>query len=212
MDWLIGALELGPTTRLADVGAGVGGPAAYAQQRSGARPVLLEPEHQACRAAARLFELPVVRADALATPFPDAAFDAAWCLGVLCTAPSAADQLRILTELRRIVRPGGAVGLLVFVADGPLDDPPEGNNFPSTGALHSLLDQAGLPVLDQLDARELPDPAAEWTERTHAVEYALQQRYGDREAFQVAEEQSGKIGRLLGSGRLRPQLLRLHRP
>jgi hypothetical protein len=52
-----------------DVGAGLGGPAAYAAHRTGVQPVLVEPEPDACRAAARLFGAPVVQADATTLPF-----------------------------------------------------------------------------------------------------------------------------------------------
>ena len=86
LDWLLAGLRPRPGDLLIDVGAGVGGPAAYAAERTGVRPVLVEPEPGACRAAARLFGAPVVQADATALPFPDAAADLAWSLGVLCTA------------------------------------------------------------------------------------------------------------------------------
>ena len=55
-----------------DVGAGMGGPAAYAARRTGVQPILAEPEPDACRAAVRLFRAPVVQADATALPFGDA--------------------------------------------------------------------------------------------------------------------------------------------
>ena len=92
-----------------DVGAGLGGPAAYAARRTGVQPVLVEPEPDACRAAARLFGAPIVQADATALPFGDATVDLAWCLGVLCTAPSTAAQQAMLSQLRRVTRPGGTV-------------------------------------------------------------------------------------------------------
>src|SRR5580698_9363734 len=86
LDWLLKRLGPRPGEVLIDVGAGLGGPAAYAAHRTGVRPVLAEPEPDACRAAARLFGAPVLRADATALPFGDATTDLAWCLGVLCTA------------------------------------------------------------------------------------------------------------------------------
>ncbi|MEV4579525.1 hypothetical protein AB0K16_40380 [Nonomuraea jabiensis] len=53
--WLAEACELAPGMRLLDVGAGVGGPAAWAAERFGVRPILIEPMPAAGRAAARLF-------------------------------------------------------------------------------------------------------------------------------------------------------------
>src|SRR5690242_8447542 len=129
LDWLIERMELAPGATLLDSGAGVGGPAAYAVRSGAVRPVLVEPETGACRASRKLFGFPVVCALGSALPMRDASFDAAWSLGVLCSTP---DQLALLTELRRVVRPGGRIGLLVFVAHR--DIPPntlEGNHFPS---------------------------------------------------------------------------------
>jgi haloacetate dehalogenase len=87
LDWLLAGLRAGPGDLLADVGAGLGGPAAYAADRAGVRPVLVEPAPDACRAAARLFGAPVIQGDATALPFADGAVSLAWSLGVLCTAP-----------------------------------------------------------------------------------------------------------------------------
>ena len=96
LDWLLAGLRAGPGDLLVDVGAGLGGPAAYAADRTGVRPVLVEPEPDACRAAARLFGAPVIQADATALPFADGAVGLAWSLGVLCTAPSRDAQLAML--------------------------------------------------------------------------------------------------------------------
>ena len=126
LDWLLAGLAPQRRELMFDVGAGMGGPAAYARERTGARLVLAEPEPGACRAAATLFDLPVVQADGTALPFADASVGVAWCLGVLCTATGPEAQLAMLRELRRIVRPAGRIGLLVYLAvTGHLDEPPE---------------------------------------------------------------------------------------
>jgi hypothetical protein len=52
LDWLLTGLAPAPGMLLADVGAGLGGPAAYAVAKTGIRPLLFECEHAACRAAA----------------------------------------------------------------------------------------------------------------------------------------------------------------
>ncbi len=107
LDWFLDRLGLQADSTLLDVGAGVGGPAGYAKQRTGVRGVLVEPEAGAGRAARDLFGLPVLRADAAALPVRGGSFEVAWCLGVLCTTP---DHRAVLGELRRVVRPGGRVG------------------------------------------------------------------------------------------------------
>jgi SAM-dependent methyltransferase len=212
LDWLLkGMLEgVRPTAGelLIDVGAGVGGPAAYAAERTGVRPVLAEPEPGACRAAASLFDAPVVQADAVALPWPDASAGLIWSLGVLCTATDPEHQLAMLREMRRVLRPGGRIGLLVFLATTPrLDDPPRGNHFPTPDQLTALLEHANLEIVRQADAVDLPPPSLDWQDHTAAVERELQRRFGRTAPLATATEQSDRIGRLLSSGQLTERLL-----
>jgi SAM-dependent methyltransferase len=212
LDWLLHALQPRAGDTMIDVGAGLGGPAAYAAARTGAGPILVEPEQRACRAAARLFRAPVVQADATALPFPDAAADVAWCLGVLCTAPGPAAQVAMLRELRRVLRPAGRLGLLVLTAVAlPLDDPPHGNHFPAGDELDALIGQAGLAVDGRVSSGALPAPSPEWADRERAVEDELDRRFGHRPQLATAREQGRRLGRLLDSGQLTSELLSLRR-
>jgi SAM-dependent methyltransferase len=201
--WLADRLDLGPATRLLDSGAGVGGPAGWLAAERGLTPVCAEPMAAAVRAARRLFGLPSVVALGQQLPFADGAFEAAWCLGVLCTT---SDKGEALGELRRVLADGGRLGLLVFVADQPLPPPlPEGNEFPSEAELRVLLADAGFALGATTDA-DLSDSPVEWTERADAVEAEIARRHGDDPAFGQAAENSRRVGRLLSDGGLRAWL------
>ena len=205
LDWLIERMELAPGATLLDSGAGVGGPAAYAARSGEVRPVLVEPETGACRAARKLFGFPVVCAMGSALPMAAASFDAAWSLGVLCTTP---DQAALLAELRRVVRPGGRIGMLVFVAHRDIpSDLLEGNHFPTPSRLRELLEKASLRVEQSLGTAALPPIAGTWNERADTVEQVLTDRHGHTEAWQLAERQSSRIGRLLQDETLTGELL-----
>jgi SAM-dependent methyltransferase len=201
--WLADRLDLDPGTRMLDSGAGVGGPAGWLAAERGPRPVCAEPMAAAVRAGRRLFGLPSVVALGQRLPFADAAFDAAWCLGVLCTT---SDKAGALGELRRVLRVGARLGLLVFVADEPLPPPlPEGNEFPSEAELRGLLADAGF-ALGETGAADLGDSPEEWSERADAVDAEIARRHGDDPAFEQAQENSRRVGRLLSDGALRAWL------
>jgi SAM-dependent methyltransferase len=147
--------------------------------------------------------MPVIRADATALPLADGQFGAAWSLGVLCTLPTRDAQLAMLRELARVVRPGGPIGLLVFVAARlPLDDPPEGNRFPASGDLDALVGGAGLEVARAADAHRMSAPPAGWRRRAEAVERELHRCFSRTPQLRTADEQSERIGKLLDSGQL----------
>ena len=170
--------------------------------------MLVEPEPGACRAAARLFGGFVVQADARALPFPDAAASAVWSLGVLCTLDGPQSQLAMLREMRRVTRLGGRIGLLVYAATRPeLDDPPEGDHFPTRGQLSALLAGADLRLLRQAEASDLPEASRQWRDRAAAVERELRRRYGGTPQLSEANEQSDRIGHLLRSGELTCELM-----
>jgi SAM-dependent methyltransferase len=197
--WLVDRLRISAADRMLDCGAGVGGPAAFVAEEVGTRPVLSEPEEGACRAARRLFGLPVVQAGS-ALPFAAGSFDVAWSLGVLCTVP---DQPHLLTELRRVLAPAGRLGLLVFVARSlPLSDQPSGNNFPTEEGLRDLLAAAQLRVETSASAADFQGMPALWQERADAVDAELERRHHDDPRWQTAARQSGLIGELLGRGEL----------
>jgi SAM-dependent methyltransferase len=201
--WLADRLDLRAGTRFLDDGAGVGGPAGWLTAERGLRPLCAEPMAEAVHAARRLFGLPGVVALSQHLPLADGSFDAAWCLGVLCTT---ADKPAALAELRRVLRDGGRLGLLVFVADGALTSPaPEGNSFPAEQETRDLLAAAGFAVEATAEA-DLADSPPEWSQRADAVEAEIDRRHGRDPRRREAAEQSQRVGRLLSAGELRPWL------
>ena len=168
LDWLVGKLDPAPGEAFLDCGAGVGGPAAYAVQQRAVRPVLVEPEAGACRAARDLFGYPVLRAVASALPIADESFGAAWSLGVLCTMR---DQLSLLTEMGRVVRPSGHIGMLAFVArELAPDEQPKGNNFPTVDLLQNLVERAGLRIEAWRSTADPPPAPPDWGHRVDIVD------------------------------------------
>ena len=205
LEWLADGLQLEPTDRFLDAGAGLGGPSAWLREQRGLAPVLAEPMIGACLGSARLFGLPTVAAWSEALPFGDDTFDAGWLLGVLCTTH---DKVDLLSELRRVLKPNGRLGLLVLVqVASELRDAPEGNEFPTATSLPPNLRDAGFVIDAQVDVARLPPADTQWQPRMERVEEALEERYGARSAWQTAQEQAKRIGRLLREGQLETWLL-----
>jgi SAM-dependent methyltransferase len=203
--WLGEACELSNGTALLDVGGGVGGPSAYAAERFGVRPILVEPMIGACRAAAALFGLPIIAGAGERLPLASGSVSAAWCLGVLCTTQ---EKAALLGELRRVLVPGGRLGLLVFVADEPHPaGAPEGNQFPTEADLDSGLEQAGFEVVEQADLADFAEAPLSWTERADRVEQAIERAHAGDPRLAVARDQEQRIGRLLAGGQVSGRLV-----
>jgi SAM-dependent methyltransferase len=113
------ALDLRPGSRVLDIAAGNGN-ATLAAARRFAKvtstdyvPSLLESGRR--RASAEGLAVDFLEADAENLPFPDASFDVALStFGVMFTP----DQEKAASELLRVVRPGGRIGLANWTPDG----------------------------------------------------------------------------------------------
>jgi SAM-dependent methyltransferase len=205
LDWLARACRLGPGSRLLDVGAGLGGPAAYAAGSFDVAPLLVEPMPTAARAAARLFGLPSVVASGQALPLAPASVDAVWCLGVLCTTE---EKDAVLAEIRRVLVPGGALGLYVLLSDRPHPlGAPEGNAFPSRTELAERLHRAGFTPGSARPTDEFPAAPAAWAARVEEVDAFIEHRHGNDPRFAVAQEQGRRMARLLGEGTVAGEVL-----
>jgi SAM-dependent methyltransferase len=198
LDWLGDACELRTGTRLLDAGAGVGGPAAYAAERFGVLPTLVEPMVGACRAARDLFGFPTVVGSGERLPVVSGAMDAVWCLGVLCTTEA---KSALLAELHRVVARGRPVGLFVLVADRtPVPDAPEGNAFPTHDELAALLDRAALQEVKRAAVADFAAAPASWQERIDRVESVVEAAHHADPRFVQAADQEKRMSGLLGDG------------
>lgn len=203
--WLAEALEVTPDDRFLDAGAGLGGPAAWLAERFEVVPTLTEPMPAAATASRRLFGLPTAVAWAQQLPFAAGSFDAAWCLGVLCTT---VDKAAVLGELRRVLSAQGRLGLLVFVQVAPeVREAPVGNSFPRQEELAGLLDAAGFCQLQDVAAASLPAAPVAWRTRADRVEDLLGARHRDDPAWKQATDQEDRIGRLIARGEVAARLL-----
>jgi cyclopropane fatty-acyl-phospholipid synthase-like methyltransferase len=104
-------LALGPTSRVLDIGSGVGGPARYLAHTIGCRVTALELQPKLNAIAADLTQrsglserITHVLGDALAYPFADAEFDAVVSLLAILHIPH---RPRLLERLARALRSGG---------------------------------------------------------------------------------------------------------
>src|SRR3954451_2429302 len=119
-DELVEALEIVPDERVLDVACGSGNGAIAAAKRAWGNtvgadfvPALLERGRE--RAAVDRLEVEFVEADAQALPFEDASFDVTLSIFGAMFAP---DQEKTASELLRVTRPGGRIGMANWVPDG----------------------------------------------------------------------------------------------
>jgi SAM-dependent methyltransferase len=120
---LVEAADLQPSQRVLDVASGNGNAALAAARRFcdvtalDYVPMLLDEGRK--RAEAEGLPIDFVEGDAENLPFEDASFDVAIStLGVMF----APDQERAASELLRVVKPGGTIGMVNWVPDGYVGD------------------------------------------------------------------------------------------
>ena len=117
---------IGEGDRVADLGAGIGGPARYLASRLGAQVTAVEPTtrfRRACEELTRRVELAdritTVEGTATATGLEDGSMDVVWMQAV---ALSISDKQAMAREVRRVLRPGGRLAFFDFTS-GPGGDP-----------------------------------------------------------------------------------------
>jgi SAM-dependent methyltransferase len=205
LDWLGRHLGLGPYDHLLDVGAGLGGPAAFARERFGVRATLVEPMRNACAAAGTLFGLPAIQATVESLPVPDERFDRVWCIGVLCTLDDLETAVGALAQVTQV---GGLVGLLVYIRTVPVvEGEPATNHFPATDELDRHLARAGLAVLHTTALEQLGAPPDEWDRRADEVDRWIEDAHGSEDVWKEAHASEDRVAELLEEGTVAGRLL-----
>ena len=173
-------LGLGPGTRTADIGCGVGGPLINIAKATGASITGLNfnaYQIARCRAAARRAGLQgtcdFLLVNYMDVPLADDCFDAAYSFEAICHAP---DRLLCLRELRRLVRPGGEIALTEWCLTDLFDekDPVHRDirervefanatpNLPTASRFVAAVGAAGFDVLSSRDQALESDSDFPW--------------------------------------------------
>lgn len=137
--------------RILDVGCGTGRDGLIFK-KSGLSPTCLD----ASRAMLKLVSakgLPAVQGDFCQLPFGESTFDGAWAYTSLLHVPKSGID-GVLSELRRVLKPGGILGLGLIKGSGEKyqDFKNDGNvrlfSYYDSEELHDLLEMNGFEVVD----------------------------------------------------------------
>lgn len=173
---LAGAVGLTPSTRVLDLGSGIGGPARYLAANFNCRVTGVDLSPEFVETATYLTQRSGLSdrvgfqiGDALHTPFPDASFDAIFLQHV---AMNIDDRAALYSEVRRILAPGGRFAIYdVVFRDGVVVYPVPWARNSSTSFLfteaetRSALEQAGFKAILWRDDTQL---ATDWFQATLA--------------------------------------------
>jgi ubiquinone/menaquinone biosynthesis C-methylase UbiE len=142
-------------SRLGDLGCGSGEDAFWFAAR-GVQVVGIDLSSSMLRLTRSVLgEQRVAVGDLRALPLRDASLDAVWSAAALLHVPDA-DTRRVLDGVRRVLRPGGLLGLVTALGEGVREEPvpyAAGESrwfvYRDPDALASLLGDVGLAVLDR---------------------------------------------------------------
>jgi SAM-dependent methyltransferase len=131
--WLAENLRVRADSTVIDLGAGLGGPAAWLRDRYRCTITCVEPAESASRELVRLFGLRVVVAAADHLPLDADSFDVGLLLGVLSVVPSPA---AVLNEAGRVAQ---RLGVLEYCSTGHSAVRAGGSTFPTVDCLVDML-------------------------------------------------------------------------
>jgi len=160
------ALGLAPDTEVLDVGSGLGGPARHLAHRFGCRVTGIDLTEEFCRVATALTgrvglggRVTCRHGSALAMPFADATFDAAYSQHV---AMNIEDKAALYAEVRRVLKPGAVLGIY-DILEGPGGEvvfpvpwarDPGASFLVTPDALRRLLEGAGFEITSWRDTTD----------------------------------------------------------
>ena len=159
-------LDIDDTHHVLDVGCGLGGACRYAVKRYGCRVTGIDLTQEYVDTGNTLCEwvglgdrIRLEVEDATALSHPDNTFDRAYVMHV---GMNIADKDSLASELHRVVRPGGKVGIydVMQVGDGDLQFPvpwasdAEGSSVSPPATYKLALDLAGLNILFERNRRD----------------------------------------------------------
>jgi MPBQ/MSBQ methyltransferase len=165
------AAKVDSTSRVLDVGSGVGGTSRCLAREFGCRVTGIDLTDEYCSAAAMLSDrvglaelVDYRQGDATSLPFPDASFDIVWTEHAAMNIP---DKPRLYREMHRVLKPGGKLAIYDILAgpSGPVYFPvpwartPEASFLATPDELRSLLEDAGFNIEAWLDTT---DAARAW--------------------------------------------------
>jgi ubiquinone/menaquinone biosynthesis C-methylase UbiE len=152
-------LEIAADDHVLDVGCGLGGASRFAAQQYGCRVTGIDLTHEYVKTGEVLCSwvgldnrITLEQGDATATSYSDGAFDKLYMMHV---GMNIANKQALVSELRRVMRPGGRLGIydIMRVGDGDLSFPvpwattPEESDVWSSDEYKAALEAAGLRVI-----------------------------------------------------------------
>lgn len=158
------ALRLDSSTRVLDIGSGLGGPSRYLAATYGCTvhgvdlsPPFVETATFLAERTGLADKVTYQCANALDLPFDDDAFDVAWTQHV---AMNIADRAALYSETSRVLRSGGRFAIFDVVAasDAPLHYPvpwargPETSFLVTSDQMHHLLTEQGFRPISRVDS------------------------------------------------------------